>query len=39
VLTDRQVKAATPREKLYRLPDGDGLRLQVMPSVLICTES
>jgi integrase len=32
VLTDRQVKAATPREKLYRLPDGDGLRLQVMPS-------
>jgi integrase len=32
LLTDRQIKAATPREKLYRLSAGSGLHLQVMPS-------
>ncbi|MFH5924593.1 tyrosine-type recombinase/integrase [Roseomonas xinghualingensis] len=32
MLTDRQIKTATAREKLYRLADGGGLHLQVMPS-------
>lgn len=32
LLTDRQIRVATPREKLYRLSDGGGLHLQVMPS-------
>lgn len=31
-LTDRTVAAAKPREKVYRLSDGDGLLLQVQPS-------
>ncbi|MCG7363670.1 integrase arm-type DNA-binding domain-containing protein [Roseomonas sp. ACRSG] len=32
MLTDRQIRAAAPREKLYRLGDGGGLHLQVMPT-------
>jgi len=32
MLTDKQVRAATKREKAYRLSDGDGLHLRVMPS-------
>lgn len=31
-LTDVQVKAAKPKEKAYKLTDGDGLYLQVMPA-------
>ncbi|MDT8330165.1 integrase arm-type DNA-binding domain-containing protein [Roseomonas gilardii] len=31
MLTDKQVKAAVPRDKSYRLTDGDGLSLRVLP--------
>ena len=31
-LTDKQVRAAEPREKPYRLTDGGGLSLRVLPS-------
>ena len=31
-LTDAKVRAAKPREKVYRLPDGKGLFLQVDPN-------
>lgn len=32
LLTNQQVKAAKPREKPYRLADGDGLYLYVSPT-------
>ncbi|SHK30059.1 protein of unknown function [Roseomonas rosea] len=32
MLTDKQVKAALGRDKPYRLSDGDGLHLRVLPS-------
>ncbi|MGG5811431.1 tyrosine-type recombinase/integrase [Falsiroseomonas sp. CW058] len=32
MLTDRQIRALKPSEKLYRVRDGGGLVLQVMPS-------
>ena len=31
-LTDIQVKAASPREKLYKISDSGGLQLHVSPS-------
>jgi integrase len=32
LLTDKQIRAAVARERAYRLPDGQGLHLQVTPS-------
>ncbi|MFC0410211.1 tyrosine-type recombinase/integrase [Roseomonas elaeocarpi] len=32
MLTDKQIKAAAPKDKPYRLADGQGLHLQVMPA-------
>jgi len=31
-LTNAEVKQAKPRERLYKLYDGDGLQLRIMPN-------
>lgn len=31
-LTDTQIRKAKPREKLYRLSDGNGLSIEIKPN-------
>ena len=35
-LTNTEVKQAKPRDKIYKLADGDGLQLRIMPSGSKC---